>query len=384
MKTKILFVNGNLAVGGVERALVNLLNGFDNEKYEVDVLLLQSGYDYENELPSSINVIKRDTADAYGPLIRTLINAVRTRDCFSLGLRLCILLGKSWFRLLKKSFGIKKSYDLAISFRPGFCEDIVLNVVSAKKKFTWWHNGDFNIAISKSHLLSNWAKFDRVITVSSGIAEQLKLLSDDIASKLAIVPNIIDPETVSEMAGDVNPYRQSEVLKIITVSRLSKEKNLLLIIDIARELKKLHIDFVWNIIGDGDIRPFLEAAIEQYNLSKEVILQGKEDNPYPWIKHADIMVHPSRVESFGIVLLEAMALGVPCVSAKSLGAMDLIDGANGLILEDTPVEMAESIVGIINNQELYVSLCNSGMDTANRYTAKAILPTLEDLIFSDN
>ena len=64
--------------------------------------------------------------------------------------------------------------------------------------------------------------------------------------------------------------------------------------------------------------------------------------------------------------------------------MDLIDGANGLILEDTPVEMAESIVGIINNQELYVSLCNSGMDTANRYTAKAILPTLEDLIFSDN
>ena len=88
MKTKILFVNGNLAVGGVERALVNLLNGFDNEKYEVDVLLLQSGYDYENELPSSINVIKRDTADAYGPLIRTLINAVRTRDCFSLGLRL--------------------------------------------------------------------------------------------------------------------------------------------------------------------------------------------------------------------------------------------------------------------------------------------------------
>ena len=73
MKKKLLFINGNLRTGGVEMALVNLLNCIDSSKYEVDLLLIQNGYDYESDLPEYVNCIKVNLDEAQGPFGASVI-----------------------------------------------------------------------------------------------------------------------------------------------------------------------------------------------------------------------------------------------------------------------------------------------------------------------
>lgn len=384
MRKKILFVNGNLAVGGVERALVNLLNSIDSDKYDVDLLLLQPGTDYLDELRENINIIRRDTTKAYGRLIPTIMRAIMKQDYFSLKLRLCLSMGYPSLRIMRSPLGLGRRYDIAISFRPGFCEEIVLNTVVADKKFTWWHHGDFNAGIRCEKLINNWGKFDKIVTVSPGIASQIKKLSDKICYKVAIIPNIIELEKIRTLAGDISPYKNPRKLKIVTVCRLSKEKNLPIIIETARELKKRGVEFEWSIIGDGDMRNILESAIANSGLKTNIIIRGQKANPYPWIKFADMMVHPSKVESFGIVLLEAMALGTPCISVKSLGAIDLIDGVNGLLVDDSVESISAAIYKVQTESAFRKKMRNAGIITVNSYTRSAIASQFEKIISSND
>jgi len=378
VRKKILFVNGNLAVGGVEKALVNLLNSIDRNLFDIDLLLLQPEEDYLSELNVGINIIRRNITTAFGPMIPTLLKSLRQHDIFSLTFRLCLKIGYPTLKLMKNKFGLKRHYDVAISFRPGICEEIVLNVVNATKKFTWWHHGDFNISISREKLISNWMKFDKIITVSRGIAAKIVEFSNTNPHKICVIPNIIDLAKIKSMAGEENPYGGLNKLKIVTVSRLSREKSLPTIIETAVELKKSGMEFEWTIVGDGEMRNNLENAITHNDLTNNVILVGQKDNPYPWIKYADMMVHPSKVESFGIVLLEAMALGTPCISAPSLGAFDLIDGSNGIICDNK--FFVQNIIKLRRDKLLYRGCIENGVEKSMIYTSKHTMSLFNKLI----
>ena len=83
-------------------------------------------------------------------------------------------------------------------------------------------------------------------------------------------------------------------------------------------------------------------------------MEGNQVNPYPYIKNADLFVHSSYVESQGITVLEAMALGIPCVVTKSLGPCEFInDDLNGILTEQNPQSLAEKVEEILANPELY-------------------------------
>ncbi len=91
-----------------------------------------------------------------------------------------------------------------------------------------------------------------------------------------------------------------------------------------------------------------------------MILEGSKPNPYPYMKNADLFVHPSYVESQGLTILEAMALGVPCVVTKSRGPCEFIeDGVNALLTEQTPESLAEKVLEILQDKDLYRRIRNS-------------------------
>ena len=72
------------------------------------------------------------------------------------------------------------------------------------------------------------------------------------------------------------------------------------------------------------------------------------------MKHADLFVHPSYVESQGLVVLEAMALGIPCVVTRSLGPCEyIVDGVNGVLTEQSPESLAEKVLDILTDRVLY-------------------------------
>ena len=139
MRKTILFVNGHLNAGGVEKSLHDLLIHLDRSKYDIDVLLLEGkGNLYANSIPNDIHIIEFDTRQAYGPFFTTLISNL-FHGLFSLVLFRVIIIfssffGKKHYRLIKPLLGIKKQYDIAIAYRMGFPNEIVSLVVKSEKK----------------------------------------------------------------------------------------------------------------------------------------------------------------------------------------------------------------------------------------------------------
>ena len=105
-KKRLLFVNGHLHTGGVEKALLDVLTHLDYSKYEVDLLLTEGLGDYASQLPPQVNVLLRSLEGTYGSLPKVLLRCLRHSDWFSLKMRLIFL--------LMRCFGSKAIEDCTI------------------------------------------------------------------------------------------------------------------------------------------------------------------------------------------------------------------------------------------------------------------------------
>lgn len=350
----ILFINGHLNAGGVERSLADILKHMDYTKYAVDLLLLEDTGDYASELPSEVKVLFRDLHNTYGGVASSVRRCLAARDWMCLRLRFLFLLRKILgSRALKSAATLllgEHHYDCVIGFRPGICSDLAAYSVQTDRKITWWHHGEFNVDCAAYGDMCS--RMDAVAVVSQSCKEMLQGQLPGLADKLVYIPNMLDAVAIGQKAGN-SPYT-GDMLHIVSVGRLAPEKHFENVFPAAKALRQAGIDFAWRVIGDGPERSKLEALIVENDLKDHVILEGSKTNPYPYMKYADLFVHPSYVESQGLTVLEAMALGVPCVVTKSRGPCEFIeDGINGLLTEQVPEDLTAKVLEILKNHALY-------------------------------
>lgn len=385
-RSHILFVNGHLNVGGVERSLVDVLKHIDYAKFDVDLLLLEGLGDYLNEIPSAVNIINKDTRPAYGPLLKTIRNNIHTRNWFAIKYRIISLLiracSNTAFKLLYKLFELKSKYDIAIAYRVGIVADIVGYGVNANKKLCWWHHG----SIRPCDNIAQLRLFDDIIAVSNGVKLMLSDKMPQLIRHITVIPNMVDVEQICAMgAAGKSPYQNDNCLKFITVGRIVVEKHIENVVNAAVRLRADgRLNFKWYIIGDGDLYNQIEALIRENNIAGQVILCGRKANPYPYIKHADMMIHTSHIESQGLVIQEAMALGTPCVVTRSVGPSEfIIDGENGIMVEPNVDSLIEGIYKLAENKDLQKKVADNGIKSIDRYTPQAIIEQFENLLNYD-
>lgn len=350
----ILFINGHLNTGGVERSLVDVLKHMDYEKYAVDLLLLEDTGDYVSELPPEVKTRFRDIHHTYGGFASSIRQCLAARDWMCLRLRFLFLLRKILgSRALKSAAPLllgEHHYDCVLGFRPGICSDLAAYSVQADRKITWWHHGEFNVDCAAYGDMCS--KMNAVAVVSQSCKAMLQEKLPELESRLVCIPNMLDAEAIGRKAGN-SPYT-GDMLHIVSVGRLAPEKHFENIIPVAKALRDMSTDFVWHIVGDGSEQARLESLIVENDLKDHVILEGSKTNPYPYMKYADLFVHPSYVESQGLTVLEAMTLGVPCVVTKSRGPCEfIVDGVNGLLTEQVPEDLTAKVLEILKNHALY-------------------------------
>lgn len=356
-KQKILFINGHLNAGGVERSLVDILKHMDYTKYAVDLLLLEDTGDYAVELPPEVHVLFRDLHNTYGGFALSVRRCIAARDWMCLRLRTLFLLRKFLgSRALKSAATLllgEHHYDCVIGFRPGICADLAGYSVKAKRRITWWHHGEFYVdRVAYGAMCS---RMDAVAVVSRACREMLQDHLPELADKLICVPNMLDASAILQKV-EHTPYAKND-LCIVSVGRFAPEKHFENIVPAAKALQAMNLAFMWHIVGDGSERARVEMLITENGLKDYVILEGSKTNPYPYMKYADLFVHPSYIESQGLTVLEAMALGVPCVVTKSRGPCEfIVDGVNGLLTEQSPESLAEKVLSILTDKTLYQSI----------------------------
>lgn len=383
-KKQILIVNGHLNVGGVERSLVELLRHFNYNKYNVDLLLLEGLGDYVDEIPKEVKINTFHTRSTDGPILKVLYHSFKTKNWFAIKYRLILQFmrfsKKLAFLLLVKTLNVNHKYEIAIAYRTGFIADFVGLGIRSSKKICWWHHGCIKTPNEVIQLLL----FDKIITVSNGVKQLLLNVNSQLESRIKIIPNIIDVEKICHMRElSSTPCDDFKGIKFITVGRFSIEKHFENVVYAAARLKADKLfNFKWYIVGDGELYAQIEKLILKFSVSDVVILCGRKSNPYPYIKHADIMVHTSHVESQGLVIQEAMALGIPCVITRSIGPSEfIIDGENGIMVEPNVDSLIKGIYRFVYDKNLLKKIANNGKLTIlQKYNPKSIIRQFEETI----
>lgn len=386
-KRKLLFVNGHLNVGGVEKSLVDLLRWLDYSKYDVDLLLLEETGDYVGQIPEAVNIIYKDTRKAYGSFSHSILQNLKRGKFNLIFYRIVLLIsshwGKEFLRYWKFFFRLPHSYDCAIAYRPGICADVVAFAVKSKKKICWWHHGECLYSGTQIEDTNRvWRYFDNVVTVSHGCKSMIESIFDYPSDQIVVIPNLIDIDKISFLAGESSPYEESsDIIKIVTVGRLSPEKHIQDIPQIASELIKKDINqFKWFIVGEGDMRKQIEKEICKYNVGNHVCLLGSKSNPYPYIKFADMMVHTSHVESQGLTILEAMALRTPCVAVASMGPKEYMNVSNGYLVSKDVSLIADTILRAMKDLPNAKMADNAYKTIKDTYSPKSVICRLYDIV----
>ena len=151
---------------------------------------------------------------------------------------------------------------------------------------------------------------------------------------LEVVGNQFDCNYVNALSNHaLPPIKKSSKPTYIYVGRLSKEKGVDRLISATRQCHFEGFNFRLLIVGDG---PEMQMCKQLAGDDMEIVFLGMKTNPYPYIRSSDLLLLPSRKEALGLVLWEALAIGVPVMATKSGGTVSaLCNGKFGLLVDNS-------------------------------------------------
>lgn len=387
MKKKILFINGHLNAGGVERSLVDVLRHMDYATYDVDLLLLEGYGDYLQEIPQEVHVMMYPLNEASGPLLPTLWRNL-IRGHFVLFFYRLLRLWSLWSgnRVMKYATVLFKNgrqkYDVVVGYRPEMSTILTAYTFRAQRRLAWWHHGEMNLGKRQQQdMLEAYNQLDVVVAVSESCATMLQEVFPQVGKKVRVIPNMLCVEDICEKARMDNVGMNSSTWNIVSVGRMSPEKNMGFCVDVAQYLKVQKTDFHWYLVGDGDELELIKQKVRDKGLSSFFTFTGRLSNPYPYMYGADILFHPSPVESQGLTVLEAMALGTPVVVVKSAGVSEFLrDGENGLLVGDDAVAAASAIKRVSENNDLVIRLQQNAVMTVESFAPSKIISKIDEYL----
>ena len=362
MKKNIIFVTTALWIGGIESALVNLLNSIDYNKYNVTCLILYNYTDMAHRIPKKCRLLIADrnkTVSFNDPYkyskLFSLLEKPQNASRFRLLIWkiLCFLFKGLEVRLY--SAYIKKQlktehFDTAVIYSDVVAETAVRSI-SAKKFLMFYHHGAMRRVY---HDAIGYKKSENIVTVSESQAEMLKNFVPKHKEKIIAINNIIDVEDILLRSKETPLTQYSEnTFNIVSCGRLSKEKGMDLAVSACKELlDKGYSDILWWIVGGGPAKNELSEQIKALGVENNVHLLGMQANPYPYIANADLSVQPSRFEGHSVAIMEAKILGKPIVATRSAAKEQIQDGVNGVLCDTDAKSIANAITKVLTNEEL--------------------------------
>ncbi|MDU2693463.1 MAG: glycosyltransferase [Intestinibacter bartlettii] len=388
IKKRLLFVNGHLNVGGVEKSLVDLLKAIDYDKYEVDLVLFEELGDYIDEIPKDVNVKFYDLTNTYGAFLKCIFGNLKPNKFKYAFIRIIFnlqrIFGVRMISLLNSLFKDLGTYDCAIAYRIGICSEFVAYVVDAKRKITWWHHGSYDYNQKQTKTIEQvYDKFDYVVSVSQGCKDMILENVNISPEKIVVIPNIIDFDYIQKKSLEKIEENlfDKDFVNIVSIGRLSPEKGMINCVLSCKQLMDLGYKIKWFLIGDGVEYKKIKMEIEKNKLEENIFLLGRKKNPYSYLRYADIYVHPSYVESMSITVLEAMCLDKPLVVVRSIGPSEFIrDGENGLLVDVSVDGIVNGVKCLINNRDLYEKLSCKDKIVLNKYKKENVIKQLDNLI----
>lgn len=306
---KIAILIYSLAGGGAERVVSYLLPYLKSKGIEVHLVLMNStiSYDIPKDIP--IHFIEQSQGDERGILKLLKLPT----------------LAYKYAKLLRK---LEITHSFAMLTRPSYINILSRFFTSRKFKLVisershpsmQYGYGNLQSKINNLLIRFLYPKADTIICNSRGNGEDLIQNYKVLANKITIINNPIDIEKINKV------QKNEEVLKpntfnLITIGRMDTGKNHELLIKAIEGFENVHL----YILGDGTLRDYLKDLVIKKKLDNSVTFLGFDNNPFKYLKSADLFVFGSNHEGFPNVLLEAMCCGLPILSTNCKSGPDEI------------------------------------------------------------
>ena len=350
MKKKILFIMPLMFIGGAERSLLGLLEAIDYAQYDVSLFLYRHEGEFLAYIPDQVNLLP--PMKEYGTFdvpIRSLLFSRRWR--FGLARLIskaalkthCLISGEKkgvWMSmqytaryLLPLLPEIPGEYDLGVMFLG--VADPLIHKVKAKKKVTWCHTDYDTLYPNKGMDRKTYEAVDHVVFVSDACREKMTRFYPALTDKTRGIENILGEKLLLQQA-EV-PVKDMPHLddgyRLLSIGRFSEAKNFDNVPNICKSLLDAGLHVKWYLIGYGGDESLIRQKILEEGMEEHVILLGKKENPYPYIKACDLYVQPSRYEGKCVTVREAQTLGKPVVITRyATSASQLEEGVDGVIV----------------------------------------------------
>ena len=365
---KVSILSLHLGYGGIEKCVVTLANSLCS-KYEVEIAVSYKLYD-KSAFFIDDRVKVKYLNDDLKPNHEAIRDALKRKNI--------IKIIKEGIFALKVLYKRKKSM---VNYIMNCDSDVI---ISTRDIFNYWLSGYGNdkclkIGWEHNHFHENY-KYANNVSRSAKRLDYLVLVSSELQKFYAqelknsncmciYIPNSID-KLPAKKAALKNP-------RLISVGRLSKEKGYLDLLKVFRRLKKEYPEWTLDIVGDGPERESIEDYIERNNLKDSVTLHGFQGKDYidKLLNQSSIYLMTSYTESFGIVLIEAMSHGVPCIAYDSAeGAREIINsGENGYLIKNRNLEVMVSKIGdLISNTEERIKIGKQARESVKKYTSDIV------------
>ncbi len=383
---KITILALHLGYGGIEKAVSTLVNSLC-DKYIVNIICIYKlqdkpafeidervniNYLIESDLPVTVAKYKEFVFKGkFGNLFKELF-----ADYFSKGKILSFI--KDSFagifmyprRFLVTKHAIKKAdADVIISTRSFLNKWLGKYGDKNIKKIGWEHNHPHGNAKYAKEVTESAINLDYLVLVSNQIKDIYDEMLNKKKCKCVCIPNSLDyiPDKPSSL----------KKKRMISVGRLSLEKGYDDLIKVFNKFCILDSDWTLDIVGDGTEREKIENLIKNYGLNDKINMHGFCDKKYinNLLKDASIYLMCSHTESFGIVLIESMSFGIPCIAFNSAeGASEIIsNGENGYLISDRNIDdMADKMKFLVDNYEIRKNMGKKARETALIYTNEQV------------
>lgn len=374
-KPRILILMHYMELGGAESALLGLLQSVDPARVDVDVFIYSHRGELMKYIPTdkvrvlpeieaySLTEIPMSEVVKKGYWRLVMARMIGRRDTTSFCKKHrnsdkpaecgTFFQQRATWKVLPK-IQPNVEYDLAISFlTPHF---FVLNNVRAKKRIGWIHTDYTRILIDVDEELKMWKQLDYIASISEEVGNRFCEVFPSIRNKLIQIENILNANFIRQRAdvSFVTLDNDSSVVNLLTIGRFSPPKRMEEIPMICKKVTEKGVSVRWYIIGYGseEIESIVRENAEKEGVVDKVVILGKKENPYPYIKACDIYVQPSRYEGKSITVREAQILCKPVIITNYPTAKSQVqDGIDGIIVPLDVDECAQQMAGFISNNE---------------------------------
>lgn len=325
LQPRLLIVLPASAVGGAEMLCRTLIDGLEDD-VAITLLTQQAVTDSFADLPAQIAVFddfglanpydyRPANAWRYAKAIATVVAETRPTVIYAVMHAATMFLALASVRYPWRFFGVRRIGSVH--------GDVGAYLGAMQRSLT---------VLERSLAALVFNRLQRVVTPSVGVADDLARRFPGARGRLVAIANGVDLDHVRRQA--MLPIASSKQGQwVVMAARLNAQKDFsTLLTAFAAVHQSTGARLI--LLGEGEERPLIEAHIKAAGLQNAVTLEGFVDNPFPWMLLADVVVLSSHFEGFGLVLVEAMALGRPVVATDCpSGPAEIIrDGIDGFLV----------------------------------------------------